>query len=64
MNNFSQVRFLELVFLPPGLYPGEVQDIVDERRQAFALLTDDSKILLYFPSPSAVQAPASRHRAE
>src|SRR5881398_1850038 len=48
MNQFGEVGFLELVFLASRLNSGEVQDVVNECRQALALLSYDAEVLLIF----------------
>ena len=48
MYEFTQVGLLEFVLFSSGIDSGEIQNIVDECGQAFALLADDAEILLIF----------------
>src|ERR1700751_372926 len=47
-HQFGQIRLLEVVFLAAGFDAGEIENIVDERAQAFAFFADDAEIFLVF----------------
>ena len=48
MHQFAHVGLAEVVFLASGLDTGEVENVVDERGQPFALFADDAVVLLIF----------------
>ncbi len=48
VHQFAHVGLAEVVFLAAGLDAGEIQDVVDERGQAFALFANDAVVLLIF----------------
>src|SRR5580704_2982830 len=48
VHQFPHVSLAEVVFFASCLDPREVQDVVDQRRQAFALFANDAVILLIF----------------
>lgn len=51
-NQFGEISLFEVVFLTPGFYAGEVQDVVDESGQTLALLANDNESILdTFPGP-------------